>query len=371
MPLSLPILAAGITIIVPGFLAGNVFLVLLHLWVDRRLQTDSSVRERLRIDIGPDTFGWALTPENDSRPWPFGPLMGAALAAVLLTVAESAVFGFASDVPHLWYLAGAIALPVAAVLPFIVAGLLRNALGRRVDRMLAQRANERFAFALPLLFAVTRIDAQSDELYASLALHAPARALEDCRRIVFDNAGAKQDVVLSALEATRNAADRDLRNLTSLATEIRAGTTLVERANDRRDEAHSLKDEAARVAEAIRSRALADALETGRWSDASLAMERIRPDLDKLSAALDADTGMPQSVEDAYRLLDVRDDTQLESIKTILSAYRRIWHPDRARDDAERVLFTLKTQRLNVAWDLIQRARGPVRRDGEPSSVDA
>jgi hypothetical protein len=59
----------------------------------------------------------------------------------------------------------------------------------------------------------------------------------------------------------------------------------------------------------------------------------------------------------------VRHDTPLDSIKTIVSAYWRIWHADLARDDAERALFTLKMQKLNVAWDLIQQARGMIGRD--------
>ena len=359
MPLSLPISAAFITLIVPGFLAANIFLLLIHMWVGRLLRTDPSTRERLRIDMADDTFGWAVTPGNRRRV--FVPLIGTVFAAVALTIAETVMFGVASDVPRFWYLAGAIAVCVMVVLPFIAAGLFRNALGRRVDRILAQRANEQYAFALPLLFAAAQIDAQANELYASLGLRPRTRALADGRRIVLEQAGAGEGVVLSALELAKSAAERELRNLTSLVTEIQSGMAVVEQVRARPAEAESLTQECARVADATGSRALADALEAGRWSDAGLIIEKIRPDLDRLAAALGADSGVPRSLDDAYRALDVRDDTPLESIKTILSTYRRIWHPDRARDDAERVLFTLKTQRLNVAWDLIQRARGVIR----------
>src|SRR5262249_44420719 len=113
------------------------------------------------------------------------------------------------------------------------------------------------------------------------------------------------------------------------------------------------------------------AIESGRWSDASLAFEKIRVDLDKLSASVGADEEMPRSAEDAYRVLNVRADTQLESIKTILTAYRRIWHPDRARNEAEHVLVTAKMQKLNVAWDLIQQARHMIGRDTAVAEVEA
>src|SRR5262249_39571443 len=148
--------------------------------------------------------------------------------------------------------------------------------------------------------------------------------------------------------AAKDAAELDLRSLMSLVTEIEAATTLVEQVMGLPDEDGAPRREAKRVAQAINSRTLAEALETGRWSDANLVIETIRPDLDKLADSVGADPAIPESIEDAYRVLNVRADTPLESIKTILTAYRRIWHPDRARDDAERALFTLKTQRLNV-----------------------
>jgi hypothetical protein len=347
-------------IIAPGFIAANIFVLLLHLWVDRRLRTDSAVHQRLRIDMSADAFGWATASEATERRSLFLPLIGTASAAVVLAAGETALFTSTSEVPYFWLLSGAIASLVLAVLPFIAAGLLRDALERRVDQLLVQRANARFAFAFPVLFAAGQIDALSDEIYASLGLRRDAGALERCRRILLDHAAAEQPVAFEALDAARRTAEQDLRALTSLAAEIRAGTTLLERVKGLSDETPEHAGAAARVEEALRSPALADALETGRWSDASLAIERVRPDLDRLSAVAGPDSAMPQSVEDAYRVFDVREDTPIDNIKTILTAYRRIWHPDLARDDGERSLFTLKMQKLNVAWGLIQEARGMI-----------
>jgi hypothetical protein len=372
MPAYLPILAACIMTIAPAFVAANIFIVLLYLWVGRRLRTDPVVHERLHIDMAEDAFGWALAPGAADRRWPFVPLIGTALVAIALTAGETALFVAASDVPRFWYLSGAIAALVMAVLPFGLAALFRRALARRVNLLLAQHANGRFAFAFSILFTVSQIDAQANDIHASLGLRprvdarmgAQTGTLESCRRILIAHAAAKPDVALAALGAAKTAAERDLGYLRSFASDIKAGTTLVERVKSVPDEAGTLKGEIERIEEAIHSGRLAAALEAGQWSDASLVIETIRPDLDRLSAIAGADSGMPQSVEDAYRVLNVRDDTPLDSIKTIVSAYWRIWHADLARDEAERALFTLKMQKLNVAWDLIQQARGVAGRDG-------
>jgi hypothetical protein len=357
-------------IIAPGFVAANIFVLLLHLWVDRRLRTDSAVHQMLRIDTSTDAFGWATAPGENDRLSPLLPLIGTASAAVVLAAGETALFTSTSEVPDFWLLSGAIASLVLAVLPFIAAGLLRDALDRRLDLLLVQRANARFAFAFPVLFAAGQIDARSDEIYASLGLRRPAGALERCRQVLLEHAATDQHVAFEALDAARRSAEQDLRALTSLAAEIRAGMTLLERIKGLPDETQAREGAAERVAEAIQSPALADALETGRWSDASLAIERIRPDLDKLSAVAGPDSAMPRSVEDAYRVFDVREDTPLDNIKTILTAYRRIWHPDLARDEGERSLFTLKMQKLNVAWGLIQEARGMITREITAPRID-
>ena len=123
----------------------------------------------------------------------------------MLTAGETALFTATSEVPYFWLLSGAIAALVLAVLPFIAAALLREALARRIDLLLVQRANARFAFAFPVLFAAGQIDALSDEIYASLGLRRDAGALERCRRILLDHAAAEQPVAFEALDAARRA----------------------------------------------------------------------------------------------------------------------------------------------------------------------
>src|SRR5215470_2849051 len=193
MPPYLPTLAACLIAVAPSFLAANTFILLLYAWVDRRLRKDRAVLARLRIGGSGETFGWTLAPGDVDPRRPILPLIGTALTATVLTAGETALFAATSDVPQFWYLSGAIALLVAALLPFVVAKLWRKALARRIDLMLTQRANDRFAFAFPTLFTVGQIDAVASDIYASLALQPRTGALEGCRRILIDQAGAKAD----------------------------------------------------------------------------------------------------------------------------------------------------------------------------------
>ena len=86
-------------------------------------------------------------------------------------------------------------------------------------------------------------------------------------------------------------------------------------------------------------------------------LKAIGADLDRVLEVGIRDAAMPVSVEDAYRLLKVTEETPLENIKAVVNAYRWVWHPDLARDEIEHERCTLRMQQINIAWDLIQKAR--------------
>ena len=53
-----------------------------------------------------------------------------------------------------------------------------------------------------------------------------------------------------------------------------------------------------------------------------------------------------------------------------MNAYRRVWHTDLARDDVQREQNKLRIQRINVAWDIIQKTHAvptDADEDEEPS----
>lgn len=63
---------------------------------------------------------------------------------------------------------------------------------------------------------------------------------------------------------------------------------------------------------------------------------------------------MPQSVQEAYHLLGINEGAAPGVAKKLVDALRMSWHPDFARDDADRHVREVRIKQINVAWDLIK-----------------
>ena len=70
-----------------------------------------------------------------------------------------------------------------------------------------------------------------------------------------------------------------------------------------------------------------------------------------------APEAMPQTIEEACKLLNVTPDTPPEAIERIYKAMIQAWHPDKAGNDAERNLHELKSKQLNAAKDLLLKKK--------------
>jgi hypothetical protein len=58
----------------------------------------------------------------------------------------------------------------------------------------------------------------------------------------------------------------------------------------------------------------------------------------------------------AYSVLGLNPDASEAAAKKVVEGLRQTWHPDNARDDADRTIRTARMTQINAAWDLI-RAR--------------
>lgn len=67
--------------------------------------------------------------------------------------------------------------------------------------------------------------------------------------------------------------------------------------------------------------------------------------------------GMPQSVTEAYRVLGINADAEPAVTKKLVDALRMSWHPDYARDEADRQKREDRIKQINAAWDLIKDQR--------------
>lgn len=90
-------------------------------------------------------------------------------------------------------------------------------------------------------------------------------------------------------------------------------------------------------------------------------LERIRRIAD--SAAVSMPGGrqngsfVPRTAAEAYELLGINSSVSEETLKKIVDGLRMSWHPDLARDDADRDLREERTKCINIAWDLITGKR--------------
>jgi hypothetical protein len=318
------------------------------------------VQERLRLAVFEGSLAWVIDPDptTPSR-LPYFLLMVAALAGLAVTAVETATFASRSGVPDLWYMAGVLVSALVLVAPFAVAWICKGPLCRSVERALGRHANAKLSFAAQTMHEIGQAGREIDEAYASMGLRSRVDIVGLGREALLAHAWLGRDSALAEVIRIRTRADHDLRNLQYLARLAADVRIALKRATIAFRDLDTAQDALADIDQRIRSRHLTDALEEARWSDALDQLEKIQADLGRMLDIGTRDSRMPESVADALRFLNVNEETPLDVIKTVITAYRRVWHPDLARDDIERQRRTLRMQQINVAWELVQRARAP------------
>lgn len=358
MPILLFIFAALLTIVVPILAAATVFFLKLPRWIDRIVLSDPRTHGRLQLDVSEKSIGWTVTSDGcAARRLPYGPLAYAVFTGLIVTAIETIVFALNSAVPRLWLVAGLIVAATMIVLAIALVWILKRPFHRFLDRQLAQHADDRFAFAAQPLFETWWISRQIDRSYARIGLQARSDALEQSRRALLTYARLGHDSALAEVIGVKNRAEHDLRNLKTLARLYTSALTVMQQAKPDVEQVGELQTAITDIEQRLRSQELADAMEQARWLDAHTLLEKIGSDLGRVVDLGKYSPAMPESVQDACRILNVGDETPIESIKAVVNAFRRVWHPDLARDDVERQQNNLRMQRINVAWRIIQAAR--------------
>ena len=74
-------------------------------------------------------------------------------------------------------------------------------------------------------------------------------------------------------------------------------------------------------------------------------------------ALVPAEPPEPRDKAEAYALLGVDPHVDERILKKLVEALRQSWHPDLARDDADRQRRENRIKQINVAWDLIRGKR--------------
>jgi hypothetical protein len=68
-------------------------------------------------------------------------------------------------------------------------------------------------------------------------------------------------------------------------------------------------------------------------------------------------TILPKTTSEAYAILGVNPEVSESVLKKIIDALRMSWHPDHARDEADRCLREDRIRQINIACDLISQNR--------------
>jgi hypothetical protein len=66
---------------------------------------------------------------------------------------------------------------------------------------------------------------------------------------------------------------------------------------------------------------------------------------------------VPSTMFEAYRILGLNPDAPEVAVKKIVDALRMSWHPDHARDEADRRHRNQRIKQVNAAWDLLRTRR--------------
>jgi hypothetical protein len=357
MPVLYLTLAALLLIAASSLAAAIVFYIVFPWWVERILRSNADVQERLRLEVRDDRVVWSITP-SATTPHPSFPLVCAVIVGIAVIAAQAALFGSASRVPHLWYVAGAGAAALLIVMSLMIAALFKHRLRRRTELALVRHANDAFWFAGHAIADICGIARHMDRIYVSVGLRARSNLRDVCAQTLFKHIRSGRDLALAQVMEVKDRAEANLRNLQYFARLLSNTRIAIERARLDPGLSHNSQGAIAQIDNQIHSRELADALEHGQWSQADRLLEAIGLDLGRVLDVGVRDSLTPESLDDAYQVLNVTEDTPLETIKAVVNTYRRIWHPDLARgDDVKRQRCLLRMQQINAAWDIIQKSR--------------
>ena len=354
-----------------------LFLAVLPFWIVWKLRTDAQFRGGVDLMASPDSpVRFAVSWEQ--LVWPVIPFVVALICAFVVFF-HSYAWIASAEVPgggFFWYLTmiAAIAIialvPVGAVLPFI----------HYFDRVLAAVTrlylNAKFGHATALLSAVVSAEAKLQEQFEAVGVYAPMTAAELSREFLLNHVPARNARMRDELEDHLNILKVSLDELRKCAALREDAYAAFEHAKESvmRQGGPTLLAELDLAMHGLESDLLIDSFAERDWHKIRGMFELMISRLDTIRAAAergDADVGdgaraagaadeadqTPRSLEQAYKVLNVRPGASKEVMKKAVEALRLNWHPDRVSDPAERERCTVKIQNVNAAWDLITGRR--------------
>jgi hypothetical protein len=132
-----------------------------------------------------------------------------------------------------------------------------------------------------------------------------------------------------------------------------------------------LAEDLAEVQARLLSDRLTELVAAEAWGDVRVTVEGAIAELGRIlrraeasanteveaSKARQAVPAEPASVGEAFEMLGINPDASTTVVKKIVDGLRQSWHPDHAKDDADRQLREDRMKQINIAWDVISGRR--------------
>ena len=352
MSLSTQFLVAYVVLLgVTALVTLSVFFVSLRYWSVQILRCDAKLRERINPMWAENGLAWKVDLENHESAWPSVPLEWATAAALSAILIETILFGREPEARILWYVAGVSAATIALSIPFIVAQLWTENVKRLVKGRFVALVTPRSGAETDAIKEIFALWHEILDCFAAIGGKTRMNADKKCRDILLRRAtGGTNEDTFRRLVAVRDTLASYLEELQHWAGFHEAARQEFERATNAvmNNGSTTLVGELDRIGSWMNSECLMEALDRSRWDEAHRLLAQIRFDLKMVRNAAEGGSEMPQSLEDAYRLLNVNGATSNKVIKAVVDALRRVWHPDLTSNADDRELRTAKMQQITA-----------------------
>lgn len=367
--LAIPVVAIMAVMTGPPLLIGlAAFLISLPFWIDNRLRRSPVYRRHLSVELHGGRLVWRFIPPDFAPFRAWVPLaVGLLTTAGVMYIWVPAPHYFSIVSPGFWAAAYNVRW---LVFWFPIVGIWRY----------PDLWNRFLAFAIERILTL-RFRQQAHLLTRILAIEGKIVSRYEAMGIVSDRAAPQDgsDVILRYAIGGANPAPALTQSLAQLKSEwaglkrVAARANQVQAAFDRakavviRQGSPTLLDELDRVHLGFHSDLLGQVIAAQQWGDAAEIYDLMEKELEAIQAAAergeaapardgsDAEgtADMPQTLDEAYAVLNVSPGTRKTVIKKLVDALRMSWHPDLGADEAARAQRHAQIQRINVAWDIV------------------
>jgi len=353
MSIGILALAIVVLLVAPAFAAFSTFLIVLRYWNLQLLKNERELPKKINLSVVEGNLSWDL--ENRELPWPTIPLEWATVAAMSVILIATTLLGRESELQIFWFIAGVATAAMALVAQFFFSVVCKQRIYRLIRADLFALVSPRLNAETEIIRRIVLIGRDISDCFVSMGIVTQIDTSKICGNILIWRAKQRAKDALGKLIAAEQSLTTYLEELRYWAhsyDEARREFEWTKNAVISSGSA-TLVDEIDRIRAWMGSECLAEHLDRGRWDKAQELIDRIRFDLKMIRNVAEGGSEIPQSFDEACRLLNVSRTTPKKVVKAVVDALRRVWHPDLSCNPNELEQRTARIQQINTAWEII------------------